>query len=99
MVAGLVSELPDKNCWTLSEHAGHDTPDAVQHLLSRGTCDAEGVRDDLRGYVVEQLGDTDAILVVDESGDPKKGARPPSACNASAPAPQDVSRTPRWQCF
>ncbi|WP_441951087.1 hypothetical protein [Nocardia sp. 2TAF39] len=24
MVAGLVSELPDKNCWTLSEQAGYD---------------------------------------------------------------------------
>ena len=32
------------------------------------------VRDDLRGYVVEHLGDPDAVLVVDETGDLKKGS-------------------------
>ncbi|HKR50977.1 MAG TPA: IS701 family transposase [Pseudonocardiaceae bacterium] len=73
MVAGLASELPAKNCWTLSEHAGHETPDAMQHLLSRAAWDTDAVRDDLRDYVVESLGDHDAILVVDESGDLKKG--------------------------
>ena len=31
------------------------------------------MRDDLRGYVTEQLGDPDAVLVVDETGDLKKG--------------------------
>jgi SRSO17 transposase len=36
--------------------------------------DAETVRDDLRGYVVEHPGDPDAVLVIDETGDPKKGA-------------------------
>lgn len=73
MVAGLASELPDKNCWTLSEHAGHETPDAMQHLLSRAVWDADAVCEDLRDYVVGSLGDTDAILVVDESGDLEKG--------------------------
>ena len=32
------------------------------------------VRDDLRGYVVDHLGDPGAVLVVDETGDLKKGA-------------------------
>jgi hypothetical protein len=32
-----------------------------------------GVRDDVRSYVVEQLGDPGAVLVVDETGDVKKG--------------------------
>ncbi|MBF6470116.1 IS701 family transposase [Nocardia beijingensis] len=73
MVAGLASELPNKNCWTLSEQAGDDTPDAMQNLLSRASWDTEGVGADLRGYVVEHLGGTDAILVVDETGDLKKG--------------------------
>jgi SRSO17 transposase len=31
------------------------------------------VRDDLRRYVVERLGTVDAVLVVDETGDLKKG--------------------------
>jgi SRSO17 transposase len=46
----------------------------MQHLLSRASWDADGVRDDVRGFVVEHLGDPDAVLVVDETGDVKKGA-------------------------
>ncbi|MET7304943.1 IS701 family transposase [Embleya sp. NPDC005575] len=73
LVVGLLSNLPRKNCWTIAEHAGHATPDGLQHLLARAKWDAEAVRDDLRGYVVEHLGDQDAVLVVDETGDLKKG--------------------------
>jgi SRSO17 transposase len=35
--------------------------------------DTDGVRDDLRDFVVEHLGDPGAVLVVDETGDVKKG--------------------------
>jgi SRSO17 transposase len=70
---GLLSDLGRKNCWTIAERSGHATPDALQHLLSRAVWDADAVRDDLRGYVVEHLGDPDAVLVVDETGDLKKG--------------------------
>ncbi|GGW72558.1 transposase [Streptomyces xantholiticus] len=73
LVLGLLSDLPRKNCWTIAEHAGHATPDGLQHLLARAKWDAEAVRDDLRGYVVEHLGGQDAVLVVDETGDLKKG--------------------------
>nr|WP_089102928.1 IS701 family transposase [Streptomyces hyaluromycini] len=72
-VLGLLSDLPRKNCWTLAEHAGDATPDGLQHLLSRARWDADAVRDDLRGFVIEQLQDDDAVLVVDETGDLKKG--------------------------
>ncbi|MFE3213968.1 IS701 family transposase [Streptomyces antimycoticus] len=58
---------------TLAEHAGDATPDGLQHLLSRARWDADAVRDDLRGFVVEHLQDDDAVLVVDETGDLKKG--------------------------
>ena len=64
-VLGLLAELPRKNCWTIAEHAGDRTPDGMQHLLSRARWDAGGVRDDVRSYVVEQLGDPGAVLVVD----------------------------------
>ena len=74
-VRGLMSDLPVKNCWTLAEHAGHDSPDRLQHLLCKAKWDTDGVRDDLRGYVTERLGDTDAVLVVDETGDLKKGTQ------------------------
>jgi SRSO17 transposase len=73
LVAGLLAPLPRKNCWTLAEHAGDATPDGMQHLLSRAVWDADAVRDDVRGYVVEHLGDPGAVLVVDETGDLKKG--------------------------
>jgi SRSO17 transposase len=45
----------------------------MQHLLSRASWDADGVRDDLRGYVAASLGGPGAVLVVDETGDVKKG--------------------------
>jgi SRSO17 transposase len=73
-VAGLMSGLAVKNCWTLAEHAGHDSPSGLQHLLRKATWDTDGVRDDLRRYAVERLGAVDAVLVVDETGDLKKGA-------------------------
>ena len=67
-------DLDRKNCWSIAEHRGERTPDGLQHLLSRAVWDADGVRDDLRGYVVDHLGDPDAVLVVDETGDLKKGS-------------------------
>jgi SRSO17 transposase len=52
----------------LAEHAGERTPDGMQRLLATGGRDPDLVRDDLRAYVVEQLGDPGAVLVVDETG-------------------------------
>ena len=49
------------------------TPDGLQHLLSRAKWDADAVREDLRDYVVDAFGDPGGILVVDETGDLKKG--------------------------
>src|SRR5262245_56702470 len=47
--------------------------DGMQHLLARAEWDQDAVRDDLRDYVVEHLGDPKATLVIDETGDLKKG--------------------------
>ncbi|MFE5710641.1 transposase [Streptomyces sp. NPDC056501] len=73
LVLGLLSDLPRKNCWTIAEWAGDKTPDGMQHLLGRAKWDADQVRDDVRAYVVEHLHDDEAVLVVDETGDVKKG--------------------------
>lgn len=73
-VRGLLADLPRKNCWTIVEHAGDPNPDGMQHLLARAVWDHDKVRDDIRDYVVEQLGDPQAVLVVDETGDLKKGS-------------------------
>ncbi|PYC87578.1 IS701 family transposase [Streptomyces tateyamensis] len=74
LVLGLLADLPRKNCWTIAEWAGEATPDGMQHLLNRAKWDADAVRDDLRDYVVEHLHDDQAVLVVDETGDVKKGS-------------------------
>jgi hypothetical protein len=55
LVLGLLSDLPRKNCWTMAEWAGDTTPDGMQHLLGRAKWDADAVRNDVRGYVVEYL--------------------------------------------
>jgi SRSO17 transposase len=72
-VLGLLADLTRKNCWTIAEHAGDPSPDGMQHLLARAMWDHDGVRDDVRAYLVEHLGDPGAVLVVDETGDLKKG--------------------------
>jgi SRSO17 transposase len=58
---GLLADLPRKNCWTIAEHAGDAGPDGMQHLLGRAVWDTDGVRDDLRDYVTEHLGDPAAV--------------------------------------
>jgi SRSO17 transposase len=70
---GLLAPLGRKNGWQVAEAAGDATPDGVQDFLSRMRWDADAVRDDLRAYVVEHLGDADAVLVLDETGFLKKG--------------------------
>lgn len=70
---GLLAGLPRVNCWTIAEHAGEQSPRAMQRLLGSAVVDADGLRDDLRGYVTKHLGDRSAVLVVDETGDVKKG--------------------------
>jgi DDE superfamily endonuclease len=70
---GLLADLPRKNCWTIAEHAGEGTPDGMQHLLARAAWDTDGVGADLRAYVVDHLADPGAVLVIDETGDVKKG--------------------------
>jgi SRSO17 transposase len=46
----------------------------MQHLLAGAVWDHDGVRDDVRDYLVDHLADPAAVLVVDETGDLKKGA-------------------------
>ena len=72
-LAGLMAPVPRKNGWQLAEAAGDRTPDAIQDFLSRVRWDADLLRDDLRAYVVEHLGDPAAVLVLDETGFLKKG--------------------------
>jgi len=73
LMLGMLSGLDRKNCWTIAENRGDTTPDGLQHLLSRAKWDADAVRDDARSMVVDAFGDPSGVLVVDETGDVKKG--------------------------
>jgi SRSO17 transposase len=74
-LGGLLGDVARKNGWELAEHARETTPDGMQRLLTTARWDAEALRDDVRGYVVEQLGDAGGVLIVDETGFLKKGGK------------------------
>jgi SRSO17 transposase len=71
----LLSPVERKNGWQVAEEAGEATPYAMQHLLDRAKWDPDGVRDELRSYVSETLGDGAGVLVIDETGFRKYGSK------------------------
>ncbi len=75
MVRGLLSELEDRNCWTLAEAAGHDRPYRMQHLLSRARCDEQRMLDTAADWAIGRFSagqdGGDAVLVMDETADEK----------------------------
>jgi SRSO17 transposase len=75
-LAGLLGRVERKNGWQLAEAIGEPEPRGVQRLLSHASWDADGVRDDLRTFVVEHLGEPeDGVLIVDDTGFVKKGGK------------------------
>jgi SRSO17 transposase len=74
-VLGLLSRAERKNSWTLAEQAGDLTPDGMQRLLNFYRWDADAARDDVRSYVLDNLGDPGGIAVADETGFLKKGTK------------------------
>jgi len=74
-LSGMLSGLERKTGWSLAEHAGEKIPDGMQRLFTAARWDQDAVRDDVRGYVVSALGDPDGVLIGDDTGFEKKGAR------------------------
>ena len=72
---GLLGPVQRKNAWQVAEQIGDDGPYGVQYLMGRAEWAPDEVRDDLRAYVVESLGDPEAVLVLDETGFLKKGTK------------------------
>ena len=72
-LTGLLSTAERKNGWHLAETMHESRPDGMQRLLNSACWDVEAVRDELRTYVVEQLGSPDGVLVADETGFLKQG--------------------------
>jgi SRSO17 transposase len=74
-VRGLLSDLARKNGWTLAAYAGARDATSMQRMLNAARWDTDGVRDDVREWVVGRLGDwSRATLVVDEVRFPKAGS-------------------------
>jgi SRSO17 transposase len=80
-VRGLLAGLERKNGWTVAEHAGAVSPDGMQRLLRTADWDVDGVRDDVRGYVLAGLGEpgvgagAQGVFIADDTGFVKKGRR------------------------
>ena len=72
---GLLASVERKNGWQMAEELGEANAHGVQRLLEEADWDEEAVRDELRRYVIEQLGEPEGILVVDETGFVKKGKK------------------------
>lgn len=80
----IISEIPRKNSWQIAEHAKQARPYGMQRLLSRAVWDEEGVRNEVRAFVGACLNSLPEgcgvphqapypVLVIDESGFPKRG--------------------------
>jgi SRSO17 transposase len=74
-VRSLMAPLERKNGWTISEATGARSPDSVQWLLTGADWDPDLLRDDLRRWVADRLGDPDGVLVIDDTGFLKKGTK------------------------
>ncbi len=95
----VLSDIPRKNGWQIAEHARQLRPYGMQRVLSRAVWDEDGVRDDLRALVCQSLHPPPClpaaqeslfpVLVIDESGFPKRGRHSPGV------APQYCGRTGR----
>ncbi|WP_435869739.1 IS701 family transposase [Actinoplanes xinjiangensis] len=74
-LSGLVAGLDRMNGWTLAEQAGDLSPDGMQRLLRWADWDVDAVRDEVRDYVIEHLGDPNGVLIIDDTGFLKKGVK------------------------
>ena len=83
-MSALASDLPERNGWTIAEHAGDRTPDRTQRLLNRASWDDAG-GDERRSAGSRRPGWTRppgaaargrmAVGALDETGQEKHGQR------------------------
>ena len=95
---GLLASVERKNGWQMAEELGEANAHGVQRLLEEADWDEEAVRDELRTYVIEQLGEPGGMLVVDETGFVKKGSSQQGWRGSTAELP-GAGRTARSGSF
>jgi SRSO17 transposase len=75
-LTALLGDARRKNGWQMAEAMGQAQPRGTQRVLNGSRWDADAVREDLREYVVEHLGDEESgVLIVEETGFLKKGEK------------------------
>jgi SRSO17 transposase len=75
-VGALLAERGDrKSCWQLAEVAGHVTPRRMQALLAEHAWDWKAALAALQRFILAHLGDPEAIVVLDETAELKKGTK------------------------
>ena len=73
-VSAVLAEPGDRrSCWQLAEAAGHATPRRMQALLAERAWDWTAALAALQRFIVARLGDPEAIVVLDETAELKKG--------------------------
>ncbi len=70
---GLLSPIERKNGWQMAEALGEATPYSLRQFPYRGRFSADKLRDELRGYVNDKLGEDDGVIVADDTGFLKQG--------------------------
>jgi SRSO17 transposase len=93
---GLLSGAERKTGWLMAEQAGLERPYRMQSLLGRGLWSADALRDIVRDYALEALGDVEGVLVVDETGFVKKGEH--SATRSCVACWRRVGSPTCWLC-
>ena len=73
-IGALLAERGDrKSCWQLAEAAGHATPRRMQALLAEHAWDWKAALGALQRFILDHLGDPQAVLVLDETAELKQG--------------------------
>jgi SRSO17 transposase len=73
VLRGLLAPVERKNGWQVAEAIGDSDADKTQRLMYQVTWKADDARNELQAYVIDELGDEDAVGIVDETGFLKKG--------------------------
>jgi len=62
-----------RSCWQLAEQAGHPTPRRLQALLAEHVWDVTAALGAVQRFILDHLADRQAVLVLDETAELKKG--------------------------
>lgn len=69
----ILGPVERRNGWQLAEAMGDTSPKSTQRLLREACWDANAARDIVQDIAVEQIGEPEAIGVIDETGFVKQG--------------------------